>query len=512
MKLLAFPRPTFLSYLRDRPRRLIAAGALVLCGSGFALGRNALQDTDPRPVASAPAAAVSGGAAAIPSGVATDQPVTAAANVATVPAPPASTTAPGAPPTRVAPVPKPVEVRGLYLNAWAAGSPRKLAKLIGIAQRSREINAFVIDVKEGGELSYRSSIPLVRQVGADRGYIRDVRALLAQLRAAGIYPIARIVVFKDRTLAEARPDWAIQRADGSLWLDNTGHPWVDSYNRQVWDYNIAIAREAIELGFAEVQWDYVRFPDVPRSFMASARWPAAAGRSKPDAIREFLLHSREQLASLDVPVTADVFGLTVSAQDDMGIGQLWSKLVDATDVLLPMVYPSHFARGSYGIARPNAFPYGVVKKALEYARRRTPDAPGSASVRPWLQDFTLGSPRYGPAHVRAQIRAVYDAGYSEWVLWNPGSNYTVAALAGEDGVAPEFPLPGEPSPPEKTRAPAGPVPLGTPVPRPRPDSGGPGASVNLRPSATARGGAPRISPAERAYSVGGTVPRVGHGG
>ena len=375
------------------------------------------------------------------------------------------------PQPRVLPVAKPDTVRGLYLNAWAAGSTRKLQQLIGIAGRT-EINTFVIDVKEGGELSYRSSIPLVRQVGADRSYIRDVRAVLEQLRAAGIYPIARIVVFKDGTLAKARPDWAIQRADGSIWLDNAAHPWVDSYNRHVWDYNIAIAREAIELGFAEVQWDYVRFPDVPRSYMATARWPAGAGRSKADAIREFLIYSRQQLAAYGVPVTADVFGLTVSASDDMGIGQLWSGLVDATDVLLPMVYPSHFARGSYGIPRPNARPYGIVRKALEYALQRTPGDSGSATIRPWLQDFTLGVPRYDAAHVRAQIRAVYDAGLTEWVLWNPGSNYTVAALATADGVAPDFPLPGEPVTANIPTPSVKPLPLGSPVRLPPDSTGG----------------------------------------
>jgi len=358
-------------------------------------------------------------------------------------------TAAGPVSSRVVPVPRPAVVRGLYLNAWAAGSTRKLGRLIALASRT-EINTFVIDVKEGGELSYRSAIPLVRQVGADRAYIRDVRDVLQQLRAAGIYPIARIVVFKDRTLAEAKPEWAIQNAAGGLWLDNTAHPWVDSYNRQVWDYNIAIAREAIELGFAEVQWDYVRFPDVPRSFMATARWPASEGRSKADAIREFLQYSRAQLGDYGVPITADVFGLTVSARDDMGIGQLWSKLVDVTDVLLPMVYPSHFARGTYGITRPNARPYATVRKALESARERTPANPGHATIRPWLQDFTLGSPRYGAAHVRAQIQAVYDAGLQEWVLWNPGSNYTDAALASADGAVPAYPLPGEPQPDSAT--------------------------------------------------------------
>ncbi|HUF49938.1 MAG TPA: putative glycoside hydrolase [Longimicrobiales bacterium] len=335
-------------------------------------------------------------------------------------------------------VAKPDAVKGLYLNAWAAGSSRKLARLIDIADRT-EINTFVIDVKEGGQISYRSRVPLAREIGADQNYISDVRRVLQQLRAHGIYPIARIVVFRDETLANARPDWAVRHVAGGDWVDADGHAWVDSFNRHVWDYNIAIAREALELGFSEIQWDYVRFPDVPQALMRTAAWPAQAGRSKADAIREFLLYSREQLKPYDAPVTADVFGLTVSARTDMGIGQLWEKMADATAVLLPMVYPSHFARGSYGIAQPNASPRETVLRAMQYAVRRNSAIDGAAAIRPWLQDFTLGQPRYTAAHVRAQIDAVYDAGLTEWVLWHAGSNYTVAALATSDGVVPKFP-------------------------------------------------------------------------
>jgi len=218
---------------------------------------------------------------------------------------------------------------------------------------------------------------------------------------------------------------------------------VDPYNRVVWDYVIALAREAVELGFSEVQWDYVRFPDVPASYLRTAVYAAQAGRTREQAIREFVRYSREKLADLGVPVTADVFGLTVSAADDMGIGQRWELLRDVADVLLPMVYPSHFARGSYGIPYPNARPYGTVRAALEHAIRRTAGVEGAAAIRPWLQDFTLGPPRYGPAHVRAQIRAVYDVGLREWILWNPGSRYTAAALAPEGGPDPEFPIPDE---------------------------------------------------------------------
>jgi hypothetical protein len=357
---------------------------------------------------------------------------------------------------------KPEAVRGIYLNAWAAGSPRKLQRLIELAAAT-EVNTFVIDVKEGGQVSYRSQVPLARSIGADQDYIRDVRGVLRQLREHGIYPIARIVVFRDEVLAQARPDWSVQHREGGEWIDSYGHRWVDSFNRSVWDYNIAIAREALELGFSEVQWDYVRFPDVPSSLMRVAHWPARDGRTMAKGIREFLLYSREQLREYDVPVTADVFGLTVSVRNDMGIGQLWEEMIDATDVLLPMVYPSHFARGSYGIAIPNAAPYEVVRTAMEHAVRRSAGVQGAAAIRPWLQDFTLGAPRYDAAHVRAQIDAVYAAGLSEWVLWNPGSNYTAAALADAEGRAPVLRQPGPADAVSPPPAPRRPAPLGTPV-------------------------------------------------
>lgn len=337
-------------------------------------------------------------------------------------------------------VPKPAAVRGIYLNAWAAGSPRRRAELLALAAWS-EVNTFVIDIKEGGEVSYRSGVGVARAIGAERSYIPDPRQLLAELRAAGVYPIARIVVFKDPVLAEKRPDWAIQTRDGALWRDTRGVLWVDPYNREVWDYNIALAREAVLLGFAEIQWDYVRFPDVPARYLRDAVFPARAGRSFSGAIREFLQYSREQLADLDIPITADVFGLTVSVGNDLGIGQRWEEMADVTDALLPMVYPSHFARGSYGIPVPNADPYRTVKTALEYAVRRSARIEGAADIRPWLQDFSLGWPNYGAAEVRAQIQATYDAGLTEWVLWNPGSRYTTAALAPKGGVPPEIPLP-----------------------------------------------------------------------
>ncbi len=333
---------------------------------------------------------------------------------------------------------RPALVRGIYLNAWAGGSSRRSAALLRLADTT-EINTFVIDVKDAtGYVSYRSRVPLVQAIGSDGDVrIRDPRDLLERLRERGVYAIARIVVFKDPVLAARRPDLAIQTADGATWIDHHGHVWVDAYNREVWDYNIAVAREAVALGFSEVQWDYVRFPDVPSSYRETAVHPARAGRTRQEAIREFLAYSREQLGPLGVPVTADVFGITTSAETDVGIGQYWEEMQAAADVLLPMVYPSHYPPGSFGIENPNGAPYRTVRHALEDAVRRS--AAGGAAIRPWLQDFSLGEPRYDAAQVRAQIQAVYDAGLSEWILWNPGNRYTEWALVGPDGVEPYFP-------------------------------------------------------------------------
>lgn len=336
-------------------------------------------------------------------------------------------------------VPRPDHVRALYVNGWSAGSVARMNSLIALANRT-EINSFVVDIKEAdGQVTYRSTIPMVRRVGANTVTpIRDVRALLARLREHGIYPIARIVVFKDPVLATARPDWAIQTAEQRVWRDHHDEIWVDSYNRNVWEYNIALAREALSLGFAEVQWDYVRFPDVPGAYMRTAVYPAREGRSRSDAIREFLRYSRAQLEPFGAPVTADVFGVTTSASHDVGIGQHWESMAPVTDVLLPMVYPSHYPRGSFGIAHPNADPYRTVLTALRHAVRRNRVIEDAATIRPWLQDFTLGRPPYGAAHVRAQIRAVYDAGLTEWVLWNASSRYTAGALADANGNVPHI--------------------------------------------------------------------------
>ena len=330
--------------------------------------------------------------------------------------------------------PRPRKVRGIYVNAWAGGSQNRMDALLDLARRT-EVNSFVIDIKDAsGYVSHRTEVPLAHESGAtEEVRIRDLAGLLDRLESEGIYPIARIVIVKDPILAEFMPELAVQDTAGGVWVDRKGIVWLNPYDERVWEYHVDLAREVAELGFPEIQWDYVRFPDAPRSDLDRAVFAGADGRLKAEVIREFLQYSRSALADLGVFATADVFGVATSATRDVGIGQHWESMVDVVDALLPMVYPSHYSAGSFGLDEPNAYPYEIVRGALRDAQRRSADVEGAGATRPWLQDFTLGPPIYGGPEVRAQIQAAYDAGVDEWVLWNPGSRYTETALEPVDG-------------------------------------------------------------------------------
>ncbi len=323
----------------------------------------------------------------------------------------------------------PAVVRGLYLNAWVFGSKR-LNDLVALADTT-EINAFVIDVKDGtGHLTYRSSIPVAVRIGANKELrARDTERRVAMLRERGIHPIARIVVAKDPLLATQIPAWAIHDVDGGVWRDRFGTPWVDTHRDSVWMYAADVAAEAVLMGFREIQFDYVRFPDDRPEYLERAVYPSQQeSATRRSAIRKYIRYLKERIGALGVPFTIDVFGLTTSARTDLGIGQYWDDLVTAADVVLPMVYPSHYARGAFGFGRPNAEPYEVVRRALESGLQRSADIGASATIRPYLQSFTLGRPRYTAVEVRAQIDAVEDLGLTDWVLWNASGRYPPGAL------------------------------------------------------------------------------------
>ncbi len=318
-----------------------------------------------------------------------------------------------------------VPVKGVYITSYAAGSSKYMTSMLALADQT-EINSFVIDVKDAtGYVSYDADVPLAKQLGLDSTRIPDIDALIATLRQHNIKPIARIVCFQDPLLAKKMPALAVKsKSTGLNWKDNKGSMYTNPYNRQVWEYLTELGEDAARHGFQEIQFDYVRFPSDGK--ISDAVYPGADS-SKEDAIAGFLAYARARLEKLGVWVSADVFGLTVHVNDDMGIGQKIEKVAANVDIVCPMVYPSHYYAGSYGIALPNSQPYTIVSDAMKDALKRL--AGTGAMVRPWLQDFTLGKPAYGVAQVKAQIKAVEDQGIDEWILWNAGVKYTKAALS-----------------------------------------------------------------------------------
>ena len=313
-------------------------------------------------------------------------------------------------------------VRGLYVNRFAAQSLKRMRKLIAIAD-STEVNALVIDVKDEFGLNFSSPDPTLQKNAGAAGVIPNLRQLLDTLKAHDILAIARIVTFKDSVAARANPDHVIRKPDGSPWRDKQGLTWVNPYDESIWEYNLRVAEEAVKLGFGEVQFDYIRFPEPYKSLPPQV-FPNEKGRSKPDVLAQFLRTANGRLDKLGVRTTADIFGLVTTVGGALEVGQEWEKVSPAVDVVLPMTYPSHYPRGAFNLPRPNAEPYKVQLTAIARARQRDGKLGLTGErVRPWVQAFSLGQPKYDAAHVRDQMRGIYDAGYNGWVWWHPGSVY-----------------------------------------------------------------------------------------
>lgn len=313
-------------------------------------------------------------------------------------------------------------VRGLYVNRFAAQSLKRMHKLIAIAD-STEVNALVIDVKDEFGLNIASQDPLLQKNAGKAGVIPNVRQLLDTLKAHDILAIARIVTFKDSVAARANPDHVIRKPDGTPWHDKQGLTWVNPYDEEIWEYDIRVAEEAVKLGFGEVQFDYIRFPEPYKSLPPQV-FPNQKGRSKPDVLAQFLKLANTRLDKLGVRTTADIFGLVTTVGGALEIGQEWEKVSPAVDVVLPMTYPSHYPRGAFNLPRPNAEPYKVQLTAIARARQRDAKLGLTGErVRPWIQAFSLGQPKYDASHVKEQMRGIYDAGYNGWVWWHPGSVY-----------------------------------------------------------------------------------------
>ncbi len=362
-----------------------------------------------------------------------------------------STPVPAGPPQKA--ILPPEGVRAIYLTGWSAGTTKRFAQLIDLVDRT-ELNAMVIDVKDDGEVYYDMDIPLVIESKA-LNHAFKVEPVIAKLNEHHIFPIARIACMRDKPLILAHPELAVHDANGKVWRDRSGHYWLNPYSKKVWDYNVAIALDALKHGFKEIQFDYVRFPSEGK--VNSLRYEGKpVGSKREDQIAAFLKYAAEKIHAQGGWFSADVFGLTSRVKNDEGIGQQFEKVVQDVDYLCPMVYPSHYAYGEYGMKDPNKEPYKTITLSIGDAQKRLVANP-KCRLRPWIQDFNLRHVRYGPAEVKAEIKALHDLNIYDYLIWNAGNRYTEAALRKGKDTAPHpqsvpvaAPAKAETAPPAET--------------------------------------------------------------
>ncbi len=317
--------------------------------------------------------------------------------------------------------PRPEHVRGLYMTAWVAGGKDLRAGLLKIIQDT-ELNAAVIDIRDDGMNYWETGIPLSTESGATHLAVPRPDELMALLEAEKVYPIARIACFVDSELSVFEPGRAVQDRKGKVWIERNGRRWLDPYNKENWEYIGQIVDFAIKQGFPEIQLDYVRMPGGGRKssmvFPAKEQWPLETTES--EVIQQFAQFVRDRIPR-DVVLSADIFGIVSSSTTkDQGIGQDMAFFPQPFDILCPMVYPNHFAKGEYKVADPTSNPHLIVYKSIKDYVTTLPNKP----LRPWLQAFD----GYGVAEVREQIRALKENGVQEYLLWNPRNKY--------DGVVP----------------------------------------------------------------------------
>lgn len=314
-------------------------------------------------------------------------------------------------------------VRGIYVTGAMAGTSG-MDNLIQLVDDT-ELNTMVIDYKnDEGEIT--SDV-----------YVKDMKQLMATLKEHGIYTIARIVCFKDPTLASERPELALMKSNGTAVTDGNGVAWVNPCKEEVWEYLTETAEQAAELGFDEIQYDYVRFPVGKDANEADYGVDLTDG-VKQQMIEGFLTYATNRLHEKNIVVTADVFGTIIgSPEDTASVGQDYVNISATIDSICPMVYPSHYGPGNFGLDVPDAHPYETILNAMEKSSTELTaiSDENRAIVRPWLQAFTAtwvdGHISYNGEQIRQQIQAVYDAGYDEWILWNAANRYSSDGLLSE---------------------------------------------------------------------------------
>ena len=314
---------------------------------------------------------------------------------------------------------EPFQVKGVYMPFGLLTSERLVRELLDLVQRT-DLNTIVVDVKsDRGRLAFQSAVEAAQRSGAYHPRVMDLGEFLSLCQERGIYTIARLVLFKDSSLATAYPEWAVHTDDGEIYRDLEGSLWVDPFLEEVQDYNIAIAKEVAELGFDELQFDYLRFPS-DGSIHKVRYVEESTLQSRTSTMDSFCARLRRELDPYAVLLSADVFGLTVwvTPEDDMGIGQRVIDIAPHMDYISPMLYPSTFASGSLDYEDPMQYPYEVVYRSCVELSKKT-----QTKMRPWLQHYSWNHVDYGVDEMRLQKAAAADAGTYGWMFWNAAGKY-----------------------------------------------------------------------------------------
>jgi hypothetical protein len=320
------------------------------------------------------------------------------------------------------------EVRAVHVSfcAWATPSLKD-----PIMQKIEDglINAVQLDIKdETGTIGPATEVEMAARVGADQPPCRiDLPAAVEELHALGVPVIGRIVAFADPVLARwawdnGERDWVIQTAGGDMFVGKYAG-FANFANPEIVDYLVDLAEEAAAAGVDHILWDYIRKPDGP---VEQFRFVGIEGTAE-EAIVEFTRIADERLAPYGVEHGASVYG--VSADRPTEVSQDIVALSDHLDYVAPMIYPSHWGPGEYGVANPLMQPYDMVAATLEIWNEVTEGK--RARVMPWLEDsnwpIRLGFPDRA-RYIREQIEATYDAGINEWLLWDSSVRYTTAGM------------------------------------------------------------------------------------
>lgn len=338
----------------------------------------------------------------------------------------------------------PDAVRGIYLTGNSAGGER-LNSLLDLIDKT-DLNTMVIDIKDdNGNLTFTPEKGSPYEEFSNN-YIDDPEKLMKKLEEKGVYPIARIVVFKDTKLAKKRPDLSF-KDNGKVWVNGKDDAFVSPFEKEVWEYNVDVAKMAAEMGFQEIQFDYVRFPegfetrddDLEYDLGDYKDSDLSNIKKRVQAVTDFVAYARDELDDYGLDVSVDIFGYAATIEETPGIGQNFSKIADNVDVISSMIYPSHWT-SYFGLDLPDKEPYKLVTEYAKVEDKVLGELDTEPVSRPWLQDFSApwlysgATFEYGKTEVEAQIKALYENGIDEFLLWNAGNTYTenVDYMIGKD--------------------------------------------------------------------------------